>query len=134
MFRVQTTSRPDLFVNGYQLANSGRPRDVGLVKALRALGYFAARAIERLLDEIYDSHRRQVMAVIECSAQMVRLSARGGKQRSSKSRVPLNQEAKGMRIRCSMTGSPCGDRAHLCNERSCAWRAGVSVISHENFS
>ena len=81
----------------------------------------------RLLDAMYNSRRRQVMAAIECSAQMIRLDAWGGKRRSSKSRVPLDEAAHGMRIRCSITDAPCeGDRAHLCDEWGCPWKDGVS--------
>ena len=135
MFRIQTNSRQDFSVSGYQHFNSGRPRDTGLVKAVRALGDFAARGMGRLLDALYNNHRRQVMAAIECSAQMIRPDAWGGKRHSSKSRVPLGEAGHGVRIRCSITDAPCeGDRAHLCDEWECAWKGGVSTISHENFS
>ena len=98
MFRIQTNSRQDFSVSGYQHFNSGRPRDAGLVKAVRVLGDVAASAMGRLLDAMYTSRRRQVIAAIECSAQMIRLDAWGGKRRSSKSRVPLDEAAHGMRI------------------------------------
>lgn len=135
MFRIQTNSRQDFSVSGYQQFNSGRPRDAGLVKAVRVLGDVAASAMGRLLDAMYTSHRGQVIAAIECSAQLIRLDAWGGKRRSCKSRVPLDQAAHGKRICCSITGAPCeGDRAYLCDEWGCPWRDGVSPVSHENFS
>jgi len=135
MFKIQTNSRQYFSVGGYQQFNSGRPRDAGLVKAVRALVNVAASAPGRLLDAMYESRRRQVMAAIECSVQMIRLSAWGGKRRFSKSRVPLREAAHGVRIRCSITDGPCkGDGAHVCDEWRCAWKCGVSTISHENFS
>jgi hypothetical protein len=53
MFRIQTNSRQDFSVSGYQHFNSRRPRDAGLVKAVRVLGDVAASAMGRLLDAMY---------------------------------------------------------------------------------
>jgi hypothetical protein len=135
MSRTQTNSRHDFSVSGYQHFSSGRPRDARLAEAVRALGDFAASAMGRLLNSMYENRRRQVMAAIQCSAQVIRLAGWCDERRSSKSCVQLGEAVHGMRIRCSVTGAPCeGDRAHLCDAWGCAWNGGLSPISHENFS
>jgi hypothetical protein len=92
---------------------------------------------------MYESRRKQAMTVLGCYDDLIAGSqsrtpgsqnlARSGDATRLETGSTVSPAVLGMRIRCSITGSPCeGDRAYLCDEWGCARKGGISPISHEN--
>jgi hypothetical protein len=146
MFRIQRfRNSQDFSVRAYQRFDGEGARTVGrFPKSASTLGRIARSFMRHLLEAMYESRRRQAMAVLRCYRDPMEAEGqvRGVvSQNSARARDGMSFRAAetvapaiyGMRIRCSITGAPCeGDRAYLCDEWGCARKAGLSPVSHEN--
>ena len=146
MFRIQSAQRTsqDFSVRAYQRFDADGAL-APLPNVVRAVRRIAGSFTQRLIEAIYESRRKQAMAVLGSYSDLIA---------ESQSRTPVSQESArasdtngtsfeayttvapgvyGIRIRCSITGAPCeGDRAYLCDEWGCARKGGLSPMSHEN--
>jgi len=138
-------SSQDFSVRAYQHLNADRAGAFGrFPKAFRKLGRIAGGFMWSLLEAMYESRRKQAMAVLrgrcgpmdaegQVRAPVSRNSACAGDAMSFRTAEAIAPAVYGMKIRCSITGTPCeGDRAYLCDEWGCARKGGLLPISHEN--
>jgi hypothetical protein len=131
----------DFSVRAYQRLDAIHSR-VFLPAAVRALGRIAGGFMRHVLDAMYDSRREEALRVLgrydhlvgaKSQARLPISQRPAGAREDSQTGGFESQAVYGMRIRCSITGSPCeGDRAHLCVEWGCARKGGLSPMSHEN--
>jgi hypothetical protein len=141
----QQPAQQDFSIRAYRRLDAIRSRAF-LPNVVAALGGLAGRFMRHLLEAMYESRRKQAIAVLGHYEHLIDL---GGQPQSPVSQKPTraregddvpfrtggfaDQAVYGMRIRCSITGAPCdGDRAHLCVEWGCARKGGISPVSHEN--